>query len=508
MAIAIYARQSLDKKDSISIETQIDLCKNEVDVNEIFEVYQDKGYSGSNINRPDFQRLLEDVKSGIITRVIIYRLDRMSRSILDFASLIEFFKKYGVDFQSTQEKFDTSTPIGNAMLSITMVFAQLERETIQQRIKDNYYARGKQGFYLGGPTPYGLIKIETTQNGKRTKTLTTNPETFPILKQMFELYAYKHLSLGEISKHLNSLKILSPKGVAWDSGKISRIMRNPIYVNSDILVYQYYKNRGCIMSNDPIEYATGNGLFLYGKRESNERKYTSVSNHNISLALHQGWISSDLFLIVQQKLDNNSQLDNSGKGKYSWLTGIVKCGICEYSLVVRTSNHGKYIYWYCSGRANGNCSNTISGMSIGQVEEIAKNSLFEIVQQNKDLVVQQRGEFTKELNHINAQLESLEQQAEKFIKILLESNEISAKYLNNKFSEIEEEKKNLDFKKNQILKESQGLLQPKQLLNIISDWINLNTEQKKEIALQFIDKVYVFNDRVKIIWKYNFLKRD
>ena len=77
--------------------------------------------------------------------MVIYRLDRMSRSLLDFAKLMELFQKYDVKFLSTQEKFDTTTPMGNAMLSITMVFAQLERETLQCRIRDNYYARGKKG---------------------------------------------------------------------------------------------------------------------------------------------------------------------------------------------------------------------------------------------------------------------------------------------------------------------------------------------------------------------------
>ena len=150
---AIYARQSVDKKDSISIETQIDLCKRELLPGSKVAIYLDKGYSGGSMNRPEFQRLLEDVKSGKITRIITYRLDRISRSVLDFANLIDLFEKYGVTFNSTQEKFDTSTPMGKAMLNITMVFAQLERETIQQRIRDNYYARGEKGMYLGGPPP-------------------------------------------------------------------------------------------------------------------------------------------------------------------------------------------------------------------------------------------------------------------------------------------------------------------------------------------------------------------
>ena len=144
--VAIYARQSVDKKDSISIESQIDFCRHECFPEEC-KVYEDRGFSGKNINRPAFSQMMQDIKAGLINKVIVYKLDRISRSLLDFANIIDQFHHYSVEFNSTQEKFDTSTPMGNAMLSITMVFAQLERETIQQRVTDNYYQRGKSGVH-------------------------------------------------------------------------------------------------------------------------------------------------------------------------------------------------------------------------------------------------------------------------------------------------------------------------------------------------------------------------
>ena len=129
-ADAIYARQSVDRADSISIESQIERCKAEV-INGPPQIFIDKGYSGKNTDRPDFQRMMAEIQAGKIRRVIVYRLDRISRSTLDFATMIEAFQKYNVDFSSTTEKFDTGTPVGKAMLMTVMVFAQLERETIQ-----------------------------------------------------------------------------------------------------------------------------------------------------------------------------------------------------------------------------------------------------------------------------------------------------------------------------------------------------------------------------------------
>ena len=100
--------------------------------------------------------LVEDIKRGLIARVVVYKLDRISRSILDFANMMALFQEYNVEFISSTEKFDTSTPMGRAMLNICIVFAQLERETIQKRVQDAWYARCQRGFKMGGRAPYGF----------------------------------------------------------------------------------------------------------------------------------------------------------------------------------------------------------------------------------------------------------------------------------------------------------------------------------------------------------------
>ena len=125
---ALYGRQSVDKKDSISVESQLDFCKYETH-GQPYQTYTDKGFSGKNTNRPDFECMMRDIRAGRIKRVIVYKLNRISRSILDFANMMEVFQEYDVEFVSSTEKFDTSTPIGRAMLNICIVFAQLERET-------------------------------------------------------------------------------------------------------------------------------------------------------------------------------------------------------------------------------------------------------------------------------------------------------------------------------------------------------------------------------------------
>ena len=162
--VAIYARQSLDKKDSISIETQVEHCKRILI--EIAFLPSAHAAVGGNTCRPDFLRMMEDIRRNSITRVIVYKLDRISRSILDFALMMEEFQEHNTDFVSTVETFDTSTPMGRAMLSICIVFAQLERETIQLRTRDSYHARSGRGSY-DAKAPYGYIKTTAKIDGNK-----------------------------------------------------------------------------------------------------------------------------------------------------------------------------------------------------------------------------------------------------------------------------------------------------------------------------------------------------
>ena len=141
---ALYARQSVEKVDSISIESQLEYCRHEARGNPCRE-YIDRGYSGKNTNRPAFEQLLADVRQGKVARVIVYKLDRISRPILAFANMMQLFQQHRVEFVSSTERFDTSTPIGRAMLHIFNVFAQLGRGNIQKRGTAPPYPRGQKG---------------------------------------------------------------------------------------------------------------------------------------------------------------------------------------------------------------------------------------------------------------------------------------------------------------------------------------------------------------------------
>lgn len=182
---AIYARQSVDKKDSVSIETQIDECKKHCSSSSPC-IYQDKGYSGKNTQRPDVQRLIKDIEAGIIEKVVVYKLDRISRNITDFYKLYEVMQSNDCQFISHSEAFDTTTSMGRAMMGILAVFAQMERENIVARVKDNYDFRLKSGTWVAGKAPFGF------RNGKSDsgqKTLIPVPEEMEAVKFMYKTYA-------------------------------------------------------------------------------------------------------------------------------------------------------------------------------------------------------------------------------------------------------------------------------------------------------------------------------
>ena len=145
--IAIYSRKSKFTGKGESIENQVEICKSRIkaqypDINDNdILIFEDEGFSGGNMNRPKFKEMMRLVKDNKIKAIYSYRLDRISRSVVDFANMYEILTELNVSYISATECYETSTPLGRAMMSIATVFAQLERETIAERIKDNMKER-------------------------------------------------------------------------------------------------------------------------------------------------------------------------------------------------------------------------------------------------------------------------------------------------------------------------------------------------------------------------------
>jgi len=498
---AIYCRQSIEKKDSISIDSQIEFCKKEID-DQPFKIYTDSGYSGKNTDRPNFKLLMKDIESGLINKVVVYRLDRISRSVLDFSKMIDVFEKNNVEFISTTEKFATKSPIGRAMLSIIIIFAQLERETIQQRITDNYYARGKRGYYMGGGIPYALDKETTYINGKKTSVFIENKDQVEHLKYMFETYAYTDTSLGRIVAYLNKNEIKTKSGTVWDNAKLSSVLKNPSYVMADSDIYTYYKNKNCIINNEIIDFIGENGCFLFGKRPSNERKYTNVENHTLSIGLHKGIIDSHTFLLCQYKMENNKQIKNAGKGKNSWLSGVIKCGFCHYSMSALIDKRYNNKYFICRKKSINVCKGHDAVIYMDKIEGIVERRIFKKVKElnTKNININKSNSVNTKINKIKIQIVEIDKQIENMINQLVNANEVVTKYMNNKITELDKEKQELikQAEKEQIKNVKQ--IPINDIYIKINNWSELDLEEKKLICKFMIDKVFIFNDKIEIKW--------
>ena len=229
---AVYARQSVEKKDSLSIAGQIDLCRRTAGGGEL-RVYKDAGYSGKNTERPAFQQLMKDIRADRIGTLYVYRLDRFSRSVADFGQLWEVLQEHHVEFVSVNENFDTKTPMGRAMLHIIMVFAQLERETTAERVRDNYYRRAALGAWPGGPAPYGFDNGRARgRDGREVPSLIPNDKA-AVVQRIFQEYAAEGMSLGLLARKLTTEGIPAPKRATWDNVTLSRLLHNPAYAMAD-----------------------------------------------------------------------------------------------------------------------------------------------------------------------------------------------------------------------------------------------------------------------------------
>jgi len=501
---AIYTRQSVEKKDSISIDYQIEQCKQKL-LTDDYAVYTDKGYSGKNTNRPDFEKLTDDIKKHKITRIIVYKLDRISRSILDFANMLDMFKEYHIELTICVEQFDTSTPMGKTMLNMIMVFAELERETIQQRVTANYYERGRLGMYMGGRAPYGFKKIETSLNGKKTYTFEEVPEQVEVLKSIYEMYTEPNTSLGTISRYLNKKGIRAAEGGNWDTCKLSRIMHSPAYVQADAHVYLYYKSKGCVISNDIDDFAGINGCYLYGKRKASDRKYTNMENHVLSLALHKGIIDSKTFLRCQHKLSGNKRIANAGKSKYSWLSGKLKCGYCGSSITTTTQYNGVY-YLGCTGKKlRQDCNGVQKTLKVPEIESIVEKQIISVCNKRKEL---KKSVVQKPSNNqdIDAQLKVIDYKIDNLLKSIEDGiiPDTVIKRTQQRINELEQEKKRLLEANQRRAAESMDDSEVFRIISIAENWNSLDLDAKKDIVSLMIDSVSITDDSLEIAWKKAF----
>lgn len=230
--VAIYTRVSTAMqidRDSLQVQkkeliTYADLILGIKD----YEIFEDPGYSGKNTDRPAYQKMMSRIRRGEFTHLLVWKIDRISRNVLDFAALYQELKKLGVVFVSKNEQFDTGTAIGEAMLKIILVFAELERNMTAERVSAVMLSRANSGQWNGGRVPYGYNYDATT------KEFSINPSEEKVILLMYGLYERKK-SLLKVSNELNQKGFRTRANNTWNAVSVRKILVSPFYIGH----YQY-----------------------------------------------------------------------------------------------------------------------------------------------------------------------------------------------------------------------------------------------------------------------------
>ena len=231
---AIYTRKSSEEgldMEFNSLDAQREACEAYVVSQRaegwaaIREPYDDGGVSGGTLDRPALKRLLADVEAGLIDVIVVYKIDRLSRSLMDFARLVEIFERNQVTFVSVTQSFNTTTSMGRLTLNILLSFAQFEREVIGERIRDKVAASRKRGMWMGGYVPLGY--------DVRDRKLVVNENEAATVRMIFQRFALIG-SATMLAKALAAEGVLNKRGKLIDKGFLYKLINNRVYLGEAV----------------------------------------------------------------------------------------------------------------------------------------------------------------------------------------------------------------------------------------------------------------------------------
>lgn len=525
MKIAIYSRKSKFTGKGDSIENQVQMCKDYAlshlnNTSLEFDVYEDEGYTGSNINRPEFQSLIKNIKE--YDMLICYRLDRISRNVADFSSTLQLLQSNNCDFVSIREQFDTTSPMGRAMIYIASVFAQLERETIAERIKDNMLEMAKNGHWTGGRTPLGydsevITYIDNEGNERKSVKLIKNEKELELVKLIYQTYLNEgSLHKTEIWFTQNNIK--SNCGILLEKTSLKIILQNPVYVKSTPEVLEYMKNHEWNVYGE----ADGvHGLLSYNKTESIilngklTKRNKPKSEWIAALSSCEGVIDANTWLAVQEQFNRNKEsFPRLGKTHNAILVGKLKCS-CGNPMIIhhgriskKTGN--KLFYYICSmkKRSKGTICNSnnlkaaeIEEGTISVLESLAKNKLAflkKLKEENKKNAENENKKIT--LLNLQKQINDKKKQIDNLVNKLSIDDSISdiliikIKELKIDVAKLEESYKALEYNINEIKNEEFNISFIESVLNRCYDIRSYSKEEQKQLVNVLVDDIIYDSD--------------
>lgn len=438
---------------------------------EIYKVYTDAGFSGANMERPALKRMIRDIEANRIDKVLVYKLDRLSRSQKDTLTLIEdVFLANGCDFVSMTENLDTSTPFGKAMIGILAVFAQLEREQIKERMEMGRDARAKLGKFHGSDKiPLGYDYI----NGE----LVTNQFEKIQIQKVFELYS-QGASPYKIEQTLNGSGLFHRHG-KWNSKTVRRVLTRKTYLGYIFHKGEWYKGS------------------------------------------HEPFITEELFDKVQElrkKAKENHAKHNRRAGKAnSYLGGYLYCKHCDakYSKITRYKvkrDGTTYLFYGCNSRMkkntrlmkDPNCKNMYHKMEEFDERIFAEIKKLAIDESYFDQIQEEQPEDERP-KVIKEEMQKLDNQLNKLMD-LYTVGDMPVEIIQDKIKALNDKKVALETELYEIEKEKEALLSREEtirLANSFGDILDRNDfDEIRTLVSTLIEKVVIDNDNITIYWAF------
>jgi len=374
--------------------------------------YDDGGFTGSNLDRPAMGRLMADIQAGLVDCVVVYKVDRLSRSLLDFSRLVEVFDKYKVSFVSVTQPINTADSTGRLMLNILLSFAQFERETIADRTRDKVCAARRKGKWTGG---IPVLGYDVHPDGGK---ILVNEDEAPMVREIFRLYI-QHKSLQKVVAEVNrrgwTTKSWTTKngrlreGTPFTKSTLSRFLANPIFT-------------GCVNHK---------GQVYPGEQKGIIRKAT--------------------FDKVQTILAENQKTGSfKSKNKYGHLLkGLIRCRACNAAYVPTSQKRGSRVYRYytCSSAqklGSKSCphpnisANKLEKLIVEQIRIIGSDPKLqaETLQQVRKIARQQASALESEAKRLRGQTDKLEAEKTGLLRALA-GGEASGTAISGRMTELE-----------------------------------------------------------------------
>ena len=527
--IAIYSRKSKFTGKGESIGNQVELCKEYVRVHygdaavDKVIVFEDEGFSGGNLNRPAFKKMIDAAKKRKFSAIIVYRLDRISRNVSDFSGLIEELARLDIAFVSIKEQFDTSTPMGRAMMYIASVFSQLERETIAERIRDNMHELAKTGRWLGGTTPTGYASEavkSVTIDGKSKKAckLKLIPEEADIVRMIYDLYIETDsLTLTEAALIKQGIK--TKNNNYFTRFSIKAILQNPVYMIADEDAYNYFIQNDTDLFSEKEAFDNKHGIMAYNRTDQEKgraTKYLPASEWIVSVGKHPGLIPGKVWVQIQESLERNkSKSYRKPRSNEALLTGLLFCSCGERmypKMSKRKTADNKVIYTYvckmkersqrsvCNSKnANGN---TLDMAVVEQIKMLAedKDTFIAQLEQSRRFYTGNRMDYEQRLDDMRKEKAETEKKINSLVDSLVDMGDSPAKaHVTKRIEQLNGEYQSLG----QRIQELEGLTSQhalsdiefdllRQLLTIFKDGIDEMTVEQKRAAIRTIVR--------KVVW--------